>query len=361
MDDGASQYVKFMIGMQKTKLRDPWLHWEVAFKMSPYINFAAKSELQNVPNHHVLFRKQTYGDCGFLYHFDYNKWIERRLTAQLPADDLLTTMRKPTSLDQFANSLTLGIRGTFLHSQNYHKVVSIYTLYYKSHQENFKLSSLFEVPFLRNLLAHYGDLNLRADIGPILDSLVWQIIRVGTCLQRFQQPIEHIVGNLTRPLTKMFRRKKLDNQAQNRNTEEALTTVSETETGKDSIDKEFQVDLTTAARLSFDLNLRRFTDADLMTQLHFARSETTLKFLLQLTPIFDTLYLPADQAKYGELCTSLKWKLLEQSFVTLKLNMNDGTYLRGVPGYEADLQGTNAEKVNKWLQRRVKVGLQFDL
>ena len=71
-----------MIGINKQKIKDPLLHWEIGFKMSPYVHFAAKSELQNVPGHHVFFRKQTYGDCGFHYHFDYNKWIDQRLKDQ---------------------------------------------------------------------------------------------------------------------------------------------------------------------------------------------------------------------------------------------------------------------------------------
>lgn len=78
--------MKFLVGVNKSKPKDPWLHWEVGFKMSPYINFAAKSELQNIPNHHVLFRKQTYGDCGFKFYFDYNKWIYRRILQQMASD-----------------------------------------------------------------------------------------------------------------------------------------------------------------------------------------------------------------------------------------------------------------------------------
>ena len=69
------QYLKLMIGIHKSKPRDPCLHTEIGFKMSPYVHFAAKSELQNVPGHPVLFRKQTHGECGFHYKFDYNKWI----------------------------------------------------------------------------------------------------------------------------------------------------------------------------------------------------------------------------------------------------------------------------------------------
>ena len=122
-----------------------------------------------------------------------------------------------------------------------------------------------------------------------------------------------------------------------------------------------QVDLTTAAKLSFDLNLRRFTDADLMAQFHWPHQQQSLKFLAQLTPIFDTLYMPVEQAKYGELCASFKTKLMDHSALTLKVNVNDGTYLRGQPAYNDNAMATGTEIINTWLQKRVKFGVQFDL
>lgn len=67
-----------------------------------------------------------------------------------------------------------------------------------------------------------------------------------------------------------------------------------------------RIDLTTAARFSYDINYRRYKYADYMMQLHYPYHQTTFKCLLQLTPIMDTLYLPADQARYGEVCASLK-------------------------------------------------------
>ena len=43
--------------------------------------------------------------------------------------------------------------------------------------------------------------------------------------------------------------------------------------------------------------------------------------------------------------------------MTFKLNVNDGTYLRGAPINPGDQQGTPIEITNKWLQKRVKVGV----
>ena len=77
-NDESNFYTKLLIGLQKLKWRDPQLHFEMCFKMTPYIDFGAKTELQNVPGHSVLFRKQTYGDCGFVYRFDYNQWIANK-------------------------------------------------------------------------------------------------------------------------------------------------------------------------------------------------------------------------------------------------------------------------------------------
>ena len=110
----------------------------------------------------MYFRKQTYGDCGIVYHFDYNQWIHNKLKSQssekgedAPSDAELNEVRS------HANSLSFACRGMYLHSQNYHRVASIYSLYYKSHQENFKSHQLFEVPLIRNVLSHYDSLNLR--------------------------------------------------------------------------------------------------------------------------------------------------------------------------------------------------------
>jgi hypothetical protein len=77
--------------------------------------------------------------------------------------------------------------------------------------------------------------------------------------------------------------------------------------------------------------------------------------------MFDTLYLPADQAKFGELGASIKLKLSKSSenYCTLKFNLNDGTYIKGNPELENQLNGP--DWVQKWLHQRLKVGVQFDI
>ena len=77
-----------------------------------------------------------------------------------------------------------------------------------SHQENIKLNQLIEMPFFRNILTHFNDLNMRSDIGPILDSLIHKIIRTGIFMKRFQAPIECLITKLTGPITHTFRLKK---------------------------------------------------------------------------------------------------------------------------------------------------------
>jgi hypothetical protein len=143
-----------------------------------------------------------------------------------------------------ANSLTLGVRGTHLHTQGYHRVVSLYSAYYMSHQENFKFSQLLQVPFMRNLITHYDALNLRSEIGPILDTFLVKMIQTGNNThQRFEKPFKSLWKVMCLPITKILK----------------PIRKFEGELGP--------MDLTTAAKFSFDINIRRFTEASMMTQL----------------------------------------------------------------------------------------------
>ena len=126
----------------------------MAFKMAPLVDFAFKTELQCLPGHHVNFRKQTYGDCGFVFSFDYNKYLIQKYKTQ--SQDLSYA---PSPSEK--NSLLLACRGTYLHSQNYHRITSTYSLYYQSQQDNFKWSQVFEVPLLRNALSHLDKISIR--------------------------------------------------------------------------------------------------------------------------------------------------------------------------------------------------------
>ena len=77
-----NMYSKFLLGFQKNKFWEPQLHIEMGFKMAPLVDFAFKTELQCLPGHHVNFRKQTYGDCGFVFDFDYNKYLLQKYKSQ---------------------------------------------------------------------------------------------------------------------------------------------------------------------------------------------------------------------------------------------------------------------------------------
>ena len=101
-----------------------------------------------------------------------------------------------------------------------------------------------------------------------------------------------------------------------------------------------RMDLTTAARLTFDINYRRFLNADYMFQLFYPHSRTTFKCLFQLWPLLDSLQGPSEAKKYGEVCATLKLPIGDVDaasdssspsgcFMSLKLNVNDGAYLQG--------------------------------
>lgn len=129
---------------------------------------------------------------------------------------------------------------------------------------------------VRNILKHNEQVNFRSDIGPVIDSSLFALKSIQNYFHKFKAPAMAIYDKLTYPFGRIFRLKK---------------NLSDERSIKNNYNR---IDLTTAARFSYDINYRRYKYADYMMQLHYPYHQTTFKCLLQLTPIMDTLYLPAD-------------------------------------------------------------------
>ena len=53
-----------------SRVSDPIMHFETEMRFGDHLHFMARTQLQNLPEHNVLFRKLSMGEWGLLWQVD---------------------------------------------------------------------------------------------------------------------------------------------------------------------------------------------------------------------------------------------------------------------------------------------------